>query len=242
MAFAESLSLGNPSASITINPGATMQLYDLGLTNPLPRHIAISDARLTCGGLPAHTNVIDGTIHLTGLVGIDANQAHLILNGAISGSGTLTFTATDPGTLVLNGMNAYTGDMVVSNGTLAGVGVIGGNLYVYGGTNAPGWAGRGTLTVNGNVLLAGTTRLELDRSRSPNSDRLAVGGTLTLGGALEVVLAAGASAPRAGDVYQLFSKAGKRLVQCRASAGSFSAAGRLELGHQSTGGEGEQFR
>ena len=48
--------------------------------------------------------------------------------------------------------------------------------------------------------------MELNRSLSPNSDRLVVGGTLAFGGVLQVVLGAGAPAPQAGDVYQLFNK------------------------------------
>ncbi len=48
--------------------------------------------------------------------------------------------------------------------------------------------------------------MELNRSLSPNSDRLVVGGTLAFGGILQVVLGAGAPAPQAGDVYQLFNK------------------------------------
>jgi hypothetical protein len=60
--------------------------------------------------------------------------------------------------------------------------------------------------VGGNATLAGTTLMELNRSQSPNSDLLVVGGTLTFGGALNVAFASGAAAPQAGDVYQLFSK------------------------------------
>ena len=60
--------------------------------------------------------------------------------------------------------------------------------------------------MNGDVTLAGTTLMELNRSLSPNSDRLVVGGTLAFGGILQVVLGAGAPAPQAGDVYQLFNK------------------------------------
>jgi len=74
-----------------------------------------------------------------------------------------------------------------------------------GGPNSPGMS-IGTLTVNGNVTLAGTTLMELDRSQSPNSDRLVAGGTLAFAGTLRVVLGPGAPAPQGGDVYQLFNK------------------------------------
>jgi hypothetical protein len=108
--------------------------------------------------------------------------------------------------LLLNGINTYSGDTIVTNGTFGGTGVLAGNLVMLGGTNAPGSDGVGTLTVNGSVTLAGTTRMELLRSRSPNSDQMVVGGTLAFGGTLQVLLGAGAPAPQAGDVYQLFNK------------------------------------
>jgi hypothetical protein len=75
------------------------------------------------------------------------------------------------------------------------------------GTNAPGMS-IGTLTVNGSATLAGTTLMEINRSVSPNSDKLSVGGALNFGGILQVVLESGATAPQTGDVYPLFNKGG----------------------------------
>jgi autotransporter-associated beta strand protein len=205
LAFAESLELGNPSASLTVSAGAILQLYDLGLTNPIARTITMTDARLNISGTAADTNVVYGGFQLTGQNVFWCDQAHLIVNGPIAGSSGIRFFATDPGTLILNGVNTYTGDTIVTNGTLGGSGVIAGNLVMLGGTNSPGMS-IGTLTVNGNVTLAGTTLMELDRSQSPNSDRLVAGGTLAFAGTLRVVLGPGAPAPQGGDVYQLFNK------------------------------------
>jgi fibronectin-binding autotransporter adhesin len=203
LALAESLSLGNPLKTITINSGAALQLFDLGITNPIVRNITMTDARLNASGGSTDTNVITGAIDLTGAISVRPDQAILILSGTISGSGSLSMSAVDPGRVYLNGVNTYTGDTTVTNGTLGGVGVIAGNLVMLGGTNSPGMS-LGTLTVNGNATLAGTTFMELDRSQSPNSDRLVVGGTLSFGGVLQVVVAG--SAPQGGDVYQLFNK------------------------------------
>jgi autotransporter-associated beta strand protein len=214
LAFAEAIGLGNPSASLTISPGAMLQLYDLGVTNPILRNITMTDARLNCGGTSTDTNIVNGGIQITGSNVFYADQGSLTINGVISGSGSITIGANNPGTLVFNGINTYTGDTVVTNGTLSGSGVIAGNLFVNGGTNAPGWGGLGTLTVNGNVTLASATTMKLNRSQSPNSDRLVVGGTLAEGGVLNVVIAPGAPAPQGGDVYQLFNKGG---------SGAFSA-------------------
>jgi autotransporter-associated beta strand protein len=124
------------------------------------------------------------------------------------GSGSIGFFANNPGTLILNGNNTYSGDTTVTNGTLGGYGSLAGNLVTLGGTLSPGWPALGTLTVNGNVTLGGIRVMEIDRAQSPNSDRLVVGGALAFGGDLQVVLASGASAPESGDVYQLFSKGG----------------------------------
>ena len=206
LAFAESLDLGSASASLTVSPGAKLQLYDLGVTNPITRTIVMSDAQITASGADTHTNILNGPVQLAGADSIFCDQAHLIINGPIGGSGSITFGANNPGTLILNGVNTYGGDTIVTNGTLGGYGIIPHNLVMLGGTNSPGWEGLGTLTVNGSVTLAGTTLMELDRSRSPDSDRLAAAGALAFGGILQGVLAAGAPAPQAGDVYQLFNK------------------------------------
>src|SRR4029078_9702731 len=105
-------------------------------------------------------------------------------------------------------------DLTVTNGTLGGNGSLAGNLVMLGGTNSPGFEGVGTFTVNGNVTLAGTTLMDLNRNLVPNSDRLVAGGALNFGGILQVVLGPGAPAPQGGDLYQLFNKG---------VSGSFSA-------------------
>ena len=205
LAFAESLDLGNPSASLTVSPGAIVQFYDLGVTNPVGRIITMTDARLNSSGGASDTNVVNGGFQLTGLNTFWCDQAHLIVNGPMGGSGSIGLFANNPGTLILNGTNTYTGDTTVTNGTIGGNGVIAGNLVMLGGTNSPGMS-IGTLKVNGAATLAGTTLMELNRGQSPNSDRLVVGGTLAFGGILQVVLGPGAPSPQAGDVYQLFNK------------------------------------
>lgn len=213
LAFAESLTLGNPSKIITVNSGCSLQFFDLNVTNPMPRNIVMTDAQLTFSGGSTDTNILNGSISMTGAIKIRPDQAVAILNGPLFGSGSLNMSAVDPGRVFLNGANTYAGDTTVTNGTLGGSGSITGNLVMLGGTNSPGM-GVGTFTVGGNAKLAGATLMELNGNLSPNSDRLVVNGTLTFGGVLQVVLGAGAPAPQVGDVYQLFNKG---------SASSFSA-------------------
>jgi autotransporter-associated beta strand protein len=207
LAFAESLTFGNPAKRIAVNTDAILQLFDLGLTNPVLRSVTLTNAQLTSGGNATDTNVINGTIALTGDNRIRLDQAVLILNGPLAGSGSLNISANEPGRIYLNGNSTFAGDTTVTNGTLGGTGVLAGNLIMLGGTNAPGF-GIGTLTVNGSVMLGGTALMEIDRAQAPNSDRLVVGGSLTFGGNLVVTLPAGAATPQAGDVYQLFSGGG----------------------------------
>ena len=215
LALAESLTPGNSSKLITINSGAAVQLYDLGFTNPVLRNFVLSDAKLNSGGSSTDTNIVNGNISMSGADSIKMDQCYMVINGAISGSASLAVSANDPGRLYLNGVNTFSGDLTVTNGTVGGTGSIAGNLVMLGGTFAPGQLDvLGTFTVNGNASLAGTNVMEINHSATPNSDRLNVGGTLTFGGALKVVLGIGATPPQANDVYQLFNKG---------SAASFSS-------------------
>lgn len=86
--------------------------------------------------------------------------------------------------------------------TVAGAGTIRGNLLIGPlGRLEPGF-GLGTLTVTGQVSLAGTAVFELNRAVSPNSDRVQAA-AVSAGGRL-VVTNIGA-ALQAGDTFQLFS-------------------------------------
>ncbi len=212
LAFAESMNLGNPGAALTVSPGAELQFFDMGLTNPVLRTISLSDAQLNCNGGTDGTNVLAGAMQLTGANTINLNLALTIINGNIGGSGGLTVVLSGSpatGTLWLNGANNFAGDTTVNSGTVGGTGSLTGNLIFNGGTFSPGTS-LGTFTVQGNLTLAAgaTTSLEIDRSQSPNSDRATVNGSISFGGTLTVALPAGAAAPQAGDVYQLFSQGG----------------------------------
>ncbi|MBA4150700.1 MAG: autotransporter-associated beta strand repeat-containing protein [Verrucomicrobia bacterium] len=210
LTFAESLTLGNDLAKIlTIASGATLGTYDLNYTNPIVRNVFLTDATIASngGGGGNGTNAFSGVIQVTGLATFRGNNAKLVFDGPITGSGSVAVGGNDAGAVYLNGVNTYPGDTTVNTILLGGNGSLAGNLVVVDGTTAPGF-GLGTLTVNGNATLGGTTLMELDRSQSPNSDRLVVNGSMSWSGVLNVVLGAGAPAPQAGDVYQLFNKAG----------------------------------
>jgi fibronectin-binding autotransporter adhesin len=128
------------------------------------------------------------------------------------GTGTLTLAGTNTyigntlvgaGTLLITGQGPSA--VTVSNSaTLGGNGVIGGNVTVNaGGTLSPGNNGIGVLTVGGNVNLAGTTTMELDKVAGTNDLLLVTPGTITYGGTLNVPVVTGSLAP--GDTFKLFS-------------------------------------
>ena len=139
-----------------------------------------------------------GAIIDSGTNVINASQA--LLDGG--GGGGLTKNGV--GTLRLNGVNTYTGTTLVSAGTLGGTGTIAGPVTVAGtATLAPG-ASIGTLTVNNNVTLGGTTVMEISKDGGvPASDLLVVSGNLAYSGTLTVVLI-GTNGLAYNDTFDLF--------------------------------------
>lgn len=111
------------------------------------------------------------------------------------GTGTLTLTAASTytgntvisnGTLAVNGSLGVTAVTVGSGGTLAGTGTLGSNVTVNaGGAVSPGGAAvTGVLTVVSNVTLNGIAVMDLNKSTATNdvlrAARITYGGTLSL--------------------------------------------------------------
>lgn len=172
------------------------------------------------------------TLAFDGVVGIHAltsartltfqGNGNFLVNGAITNGSSFanSVVKTGAGTLTLAGVNSYTGTTAVTNGglrvngvlgtntvtivnaTLSGSGVIRGPVTMSGSsTLAPGNS-VGTLTVSNSITLAGSTVMELDRSQSPNSDRLA-SASVVYAGALTVVNLGGHL--QVGDTFDLFN-------------------------------------
>ncbi|MCS2163624.1 autotransporter-associated beta strand repeat-containing protein [Scandinavium sp. H11S7] len=197
-----------------IDNGGTLQLGDGGAP----------------GALSAQTNITDNGV-------LNINQSDTVnLGGAISGTGA--FYQTGSGTTRLSGTNTYqgvtqvnggtllvngdqrdaSGDTTVASGaTLGGYGTIGGDVLFNSGTVLrPGdeshQSGVGTLTVNGNMTLAGDTdsQFQLGEVYQPGgalNDLVHVKGNLALDGDLNVTLSPdGAFLP---GVYRLFNYDGQ---------------------------------
>lgn len=189
----------------------------------------VSDANLGAGSLNlangttlqiTGNTTIDNALALTGVATINAGAA-ATLSGVISGSGGLTKTGA--GSLNLSASNTNTGSTsvaagtllvdgstnssttVASGATLAGRGVLGGEVYVQnGGTLSPGNGGAGTLTVNGNLTLDFGSTLALDingATAGTGYDQIVVNGNVDVSGATLSVTHGYAASN--GEIYEV---------------------------------------
>ncbi len=172
--------------------------------------------RLGTGGLSGV--IVTPTIVNGGTIVADLTDT-ASLAAAISGSGSLAKQGT--GTLALSGASSYTGATTVAGGTLqlvgslgitavsvasgatlAGTGSIGGTVSVAdGGRLAPGVSGSGTLTLGGLVLNQASQLDYALGAPSGAGDRVAVTGSLTLDGVLNLAAQPGFGTGR----YRLFN-------------------------------------
>jgi autotransporter-associated beta strand protein len=185
-----------------------------------------------------------GTVDNTGVaavtMGVGADNSTTTFAGTIQNTGgSLAVTKSGNGTLTLTGTSSYGGVTTISSGsllvdgtlngvgnvavngsaTLGGSGTIGGGVSVTANAKlAPGNAGVGTLTVNSNLTLAGSTLIQLDKGLSPANDKINATGTLTYGGTLNVTNI-GAAALVGGDTFPIFPAGGSGSVSVVGDAG-----------------------
>ena len=152
-----------------------------------------------------------------------------VLSADITGNPILSITKTGSGTWTLPG-NTYTGNTVVSNGTLVLNGTVGGGTtnatVVAGGTLAGGCTiadavnvlagGKlspgannvpGTLTINNNLTLAGAVAMTLNISLAQSNSLLVVSGSITNAGGAGIVINNVGPALAVGNAFTLFSQA-----------------------------------
>jgi len=182
------------------------------------------------GGVSSEVNFNGGTLiafadrtdFMTGLANafvrsggavIDTSTNNItIAQSLVDGGGNGGLTKDGAGRLDLDGANTFTGLTTVSAGTLGGAGSITGPVQVNGsGTLSAGAAGTiGTLTINSNLTLAGTVRLDLDASVIA-ADLIAGLNNVTYGGNLVVSNLSGTPLA-SGQVYQLFNAVGTKTA------------------------------
>lgn len=162
--------LGATSGATTVSDGASLRLDGNGLS--IAENLTLAGDGVSGGGALRNTggtNAITGSITLTDDSRIEVDTGAILnLNGAITdGGGGAGLSKTGEGTLVLAGDNTYTGDTVISGGTLS----------VSGGGTGDSIAG-GTIMIEagGTLLLDGSDRI------GTSVDLVLGGGTLELNG------------------------------------------------------------
>lgn len=136
------------------------------------------------------TTISAGTVALTGAGNLSGSATIILSNSAV-----LDASGRVDQTLTVNGSQTFRGG-----------GNVQGKLNALpGSTLIPGDA-IGTLTVQGNINLAGTLLMEINRGKTPANDQLiSQSGTISGGGTLTV--SNSGPALQGGDVFQLFNQA-----------------------------------
>jgi len=193
------------------------------VTNPGSGYTSAPTVNFSTGtGTTATANLSLVTLGAASSIG---GTGDIVINPGITGS-TNTLTKVGAGAVTLAGANTYTGATTVSAGTLviAGThtsattvgnggtlghpGSITGNVTIQsGGLDAPN-TGTSLRSITGNFSLnsGGTLRLRLNGSTAgAQFDQLVVSGTVTLGGALDVICGPNLAS---GSTFRILDKAG----------------------------------
>ena len=207
--FRNAIDLGAASEPVSNNAGVAV---DASLPSPLYYRI-VNVAQ----GTGTDSAKISGAISSTVAHGlIKDGLGVLVLTGANTYTGD---TVVSKGTLIIDGnQSAATGVLIVNSGaTLGGSGTIGGAVMASAGSFLkPGNSSKGVLTVNGPLTLGGNVEMEISTgTRGVNYDGVNIGAgqLLTYGGTLTLTLTTAV----ADGTYDLFSFTGG------SKAGSFDS-------------------
>lgn len=147
------------------------------------------------------TIVSTGTLNLTGSLSTGTitvqNTATMYHNGTNAGN----ITVQQGGTLFMGGICS---GILANSGVLRGSGKINSSLSLTSTSlTSPGNNSVGTITIGGSVVMSGNATLDMQLSGTSACDKLAVTGTMSCAGTLDVSILSGA--PVNGSEYQLFS-------------------------------------
>jgi autotransporter-associated beta strand protein len=146
--------LGDPAKTITVRSNAILEVWALS-GSPLNKQIVLNDGATVFN--ESGTSIIIGPLTLQGNDTFNVGGTSLVISNVLGGAGNLVKSGA--GTLVLAASNTFTGNTVVTNGTLslAGAGAL---------------SGAATISLGANTLLDVT-------GRGDQSLNLASGQTLT---------------------------------------------------------------
>jgi autotransporter-associated beta strand protein len=168
-------SAGNPAKNLTVESGATLQLFQLAV--PLNKVIILNgDSFTTTLNNNSGVNTISGPITLTGGCIFNVGGTSLTVSAAIAGTGGLIKNGGSP--MLLTGSVNYTGDTTINGGRL----VLSDSISISASTNIT--LGGGTLDVSGRsdgmqTILGGHTLL--GSGRIDGSLQVNAGGTVAPG-------------------------------------------------------------
>ena len=136
--------------------------------------------------IPVRELYTDGSLEIQVRPAVDP-LAYATLNATITGGGVLRKTGA--GTLAINAVQQYTGDTIIDAGTLKGSFSTAGRLLNNNGTLAPGDS-LGGVTINGDYHQGARGVLEIEIEQQADgtarSDRLYVGGRVSLNGVIKI--------------------------------------------------------
>jgi autotransporter-associated beta strand protein len=204
----DSSPLGTGTLTLDTNSPGYMRLYAVGGARTVANPITYLGPDV---GLPL---VITGTndLKLSGSIDLAAgirtfridNTAKTIFSGEIMNGGLIK---TGPGVLYLNGINSYVDPTTVSEGTLAGTGILYSPVTIQSGATLSAGSSIGTLTINSDLTIRGNVAVEVNKSLSPSSDFVIVNGILANLGTGTVSVVNLGPALAVGDKFTLFSQA-----------------------------------
>jgi autotransporter-associated beta strand protein len=210
--LAHNSALGTTAAGTTVSTGAKLQLEGTTLTIPEPLTLGTGSTGVTIENLSGN-NTLSGAITRNGALNFLSNTGKLTISspigntnntvnlqgdgdGEISGAITLAFSVTKSGngTWKLSGPSTYTTATTISGGRLILSGSLTSPVTATTGTLAP----QGTPATTGSLSINSTGRLEVRPG-----DTLTVGGTVTLGGNLDIIAPPGLAT---GTSYTILNK------------------------------------
>ncbi len=181
---AATTSLGNTASNLTIDPGATLQLF--ALTNQLNKVITLGgDGAATSLSATSGSNTIVGPMGITNDVFVNVSSGvSLSLNNVLTGVGRINKIG--PGMLSFDGASlAYAGGIQMNGGTIAVNGSLAapqGVTLTTGTLNIRGTIAGGVTNSFGSIIAGwGTNTATVDVSGTLNPGDTGVAGTLTLG-------------------------------------------------------------